>query len=406
MRYANKLAVLLVVAGLISALANFSLGQEDFTKVIADLNRQKTLLKQQISNVPWSAGRFDSNDQRAKLMEYYATSLRLMHMPGFEPDMANERGKIINDLRAMGNTTSRDAHTAVVQYLMTELPKLVTDDKQRAVIRYNAMLLLGELNSQEAPRVGVGKATPLAAAFPLLMQAYTDQQQAVAVKVAALIGLHRHASLGIADKAARDALRAEMLKLLAQKQPDKNASEEAHDWLRMRAAEALGALGATGTTPENTTVLSALLGLINDNAVDLALRAEAARAMQGMNFSTPPNINTPLVAQALAGLVKDVIAAAPDRPLLKHVLNCARLGLTGPEPDPLGRTTTNPAAVAKVGTPEAKAMCAALAKVLDDLNRKIDRTDGAALATDITSEAIDAWLQQFPVQNTQLTASR
>ncbi len=405
MRYGCKWVVLLAtMTSLIAATAIPGNAQEDYAKAITALKTQKSVLKREIGIGIWSNGRIENNDQRTKLMELYNVSLRLVQIPGFEADITSERNSVLGDLRKLGNAASRDAYLAVVQHLTAELPKFFQDDKQRMVVRYNAMLIYGELNSQEAPPVGVGKASPLPAAFPLLLSTYQDDQVPAAIRVAALIGLHRHASLGIADKNARDALRAEMVKTFTEQQPPKNATSEAHDWLRMRAAEALGYLGTTGTAPENTDVLAALLATINNKSANFALRAEAARAMQMMDFSVPANINTPLVARALAGLVVDAIGTGLDRTMLKHVLNCARLGLTGPDPDPLGRTVTNNNAVAKVGSPESKQMIAVLAKQFEDLNKKIDRTDDSALATDITANELDAWLQQFPLQNTQLTA--
>ena len=398
---ARKLVMLLAAASTVLAAAP-ALAQDDGAETLKALRGRKSALRRDIGTGIWREGRFGSNDQRAKLQEYVGVSLQMMQVPAYQSDVSKERLTMVRELRTLGNAASRDAFNVVVQYLVTELPKIINEDKQAMHLRYNAMLLLGDLNAQEAPPTGLTQPTPLPAALNLLLAAYQNDQLPIALKVGALIGLQRHAALGIADKGNSDALRAAMLKTYTEAQPPANVSAGAHAWIKIRAVEILGALGTTGSTPDSADVVAAILSVINDSNADMMLRAESARALQSMNFNVPANLNTPLIARSLAQLVADTVADAPERQRLKHVLHCARLGLTGPDPDPRGRTTTNPASVSKVGSPEAKQMRAALAKEFETLNKQIDDTDD--LST-VTGEKLSAWLQQNPLDNQRLTAS-
>lgn len=400
---ARKLVMLFAAAGVLLAAAP-SMAQDDGADALKALRSKKSSLRRDIGTSIWREGRFNSNDQRAKLQEYIGVSLQMMQVPAYQSEVAKERLTIVRELRTLGNAASRDAFNVAVQYLLAELPKIINEDKQAMQMRFNAMLLLGDLNQQEAPPTGLTPATPLPAALNLLLTAYQNDQLPIALKVGAMIGLQRHAQLGIADKGASDALRVAMLKTYAEAQPSANVSADAHNWIKIRAVEILGALGTTGSTPENAEVVAAILSIINDSNADVMLRAESARALQSMNFNVPANLNTPLIARSLAQLVVDTLADAPDRQRIKHVLHCARLGLTGPDPDPRGRTTTNPASVSKVGSPEAKQMMASLAREFEVLNKQIDDTNDSELPN-ITGDKLSAWLQQNPLDNQRLTAS-
>lgn len=398
---ASRVLVALLVAAGMAGAGVPCLAQDDFADVLKSLRTQKSALRRDIGSGVFSSGRFDSNDQRTKLQQYFGTTLRMMQVPGNEGEITKDRLTMFRELRSLGNASSRDAYNVAVQYLVAELPKLINDDKQGMHVRYNAMLMLGSLNAQEAPNVGLGQATPLPATFGTLMTAYQDDQLPMALRVGALIGLHRHASLGITEKASRDALRAAMLKAYTEAQTPTNVSQQAHVWIKMRAVEILGYLRTTGSTPDSADVVAAIVGVINDSNSDLLLRAESARALQSMDFNVPGGLNTPLIAKSLAQLVMDTFADSPDRQKLKHVLHCVRLGLTGPDPNPRLQIPSNPASVSKVGPPEARQMMAKLASELEALSKQIDNSSDVST---VTGEKIAAWLQENPVDNQQLTA--
>ncbi len=394
------LMALLMAAATLAVSASAS-AQEDFSDLIRDLGRQKQAIRRDMGTSVTSSGRFESNDQRTKFLDYYRVTLQMMQVPGYESELPSDRRTILRELQRFGNNPSRDAFNALVQLLSEELPKLIHNDKQSLPVRYNAILLLGSLNAQEAPPTRITKPVPLPAAFTTLLTIFQDEQLPAVLRVGALIGLHRHASLGIGEKPQRDALRAAMLKAYTQAQPPSKVSQQAHNWIKIRAVEVLGYLGTTGSTPESAEVVAAIMATINDSNADWVLRAESARALQSLDFNAPAGLNTPLIARSLARMVMDSIGDSPDHQQLKHVVHCALVGLTGPEPDPRGGATANLAAVSKVGTPEAKQAMGALANELRELHKKVDETSD--LST-VTGEKIAAWLQQNPVENQQLMA--
>jgi hypothetical protein len=132
-------------------------------------------------------------------------------------------------------------------------------------VRYNAVLILGQLDQQYAieganPRPPV----PLPAATKLLnaivSAAANDKPVPPPVTLGALIGLERHAKFREAlEPGAADAITATLLKFLSREKPMQEMDRETYDWLRLRAATVLAQLGSPG--PKNE-VHDAILKLV------------------------------------------------------------------------------------------------------------------------------------------------
>jgi len=120
------------------------------------------------------------------------------------------------------------------------------------VIRFNAMLVIAELlndNLLKDPKV-----KPSVDALPVLVRSAGDPKLPGAVRIAALIGIKRHAEApGIKDEHKKLILDA-MAKLIADKTVSGDATEESAAWQRMRAAEVASILGVN--TPEVKALLA------------------------------------------------------------------------------------------------------------------------------------------------------
>ncbi len=114
------------------------------------------------------------------------------------------------------------------------------NDNYNIVCRYNAMLFIGEQLNQSFP--ADKKTVPMPEALIELEKAALNGNLPPAVRIAAMIGLKRHAELGVPED-KKKALSDMMLKLVAAKAPAAGISKEGHDWLRRRAAEVCVALG-------------------------------------------------------------------------------------------------------------------------------------------------------------------
>jgi hypothetical protein len=173
-----------------------------------------------------------------------------------------------------------EAHAKVVSLLNEYMPKFA-DGNYHPALRYNAMLMLGELNSEEAVIFGEKKpAKPLIDTLPTLLASVTNPDQIDAVRVAALIGIRRHADVPL-SAAARAQVIQRLLPLL-EMAPPPGRTPEGHAWLQRQVIEILGALGEPGT---GGAVTLQLRKMMVDAARPLSLRCAAAMALAQL----PPN---------------------------------------------------------------------------------------------------------------------
>ena len=124
---------------------------------------------------------------------------------------------------------------------------IIADDKFSPLARYNAVLVLGELNASEA--ASGKRAVALPEAVPALIE-LLDAKRAVddandALRVAALVSLIGHAERGgIADKKMRNDVTKRLQDLAAEEKPS-SRGEDVHKWIQRRAQTVLDALGGT-----------------------------------------------------------------------------------------------------------------------------------------------------------------
>jgi hypothetical protein len=150
-------------------------------------------------------------------------------------------------------------------------------------VRYNAMLLLGELNAVEfRENTSTGPAQfpdPLPAALGVLFAEYKSPDQIDAVRVAALVGINRHVKLDLARPTSRitekKAVVDEMVSLL-NSSPPAGRSEAGHTWMQRRAIDILSALRMIGMYPDATTALEKIVA---NQAAPMSLRCSASEAL-------------------------------------------------------------------------------------------------------------------------------
>ena len=238
--------------------------------------------------------------------------------------------------------------------------------------RVNAMLLIGELNEVEPVRAGDAP-TALSTALPILLRTLADDQQIDPVKVAALVGILRHAQFGQRTPEATLAIQREMLQLAgAPGAPARSA--EGHAWMRAQAAKALGLLRSAG---ENGAVPRLLASLVADEQLDMLVRCHAAAALGQINYTGSAGMNAAQLVGTLGQLAADAIRAEvnaydadPDsfsRRRLKAELVAVRRGLVGDDDDEQSR------GIAPLATrPEEQQPLAAMRGELEGLLESFD----------------------------------
>jgi hypothetical protein len=122
-------------------------------------------------------------------------------------------------------------------------------------VRYNAVLILGQLDQQYAIEgANARPPVPLPAATEFLTKivavAADDKPVPPPVTLGAIIGLERHARFRDAlAQGSAEAMTAPLLKLVGRDKPIQEMDRETYDWLRLRALGVLAQLGSVG--PKN-----------------------------------------------------------------------------------------------------------------------------------------------------------
>ena len=212
-----------------------------------------------------------------------------------------------------------DAVSGVVLDFMV---KLARNPTAAAVVRVNAMILVGELQSKDS------RDKPLPAAAAPLAAAAADSTLPAEVRIAAAAGLARHV------KAAKDA-GAEALAGIAATTgpalvamlapPAAGADRAAADWLACRALDALKLLGSAA--PREAAATASKILLDDSRATDVRVRAAAAL---GTTISADSGVDAAKVLDAIRGVAVATLEA--DEALVEERKFTASLGGDAPVP--------------------------------------------------------------------------
>ena len=275
-------------------------------------------------------GKFDAG-QSAKFDDYYTYfNLPQWTLSDSRSQLLDLRKKLHDDLNKAGRPSNTEVHDRL-NALSLEFMDALANNRDPAggggkrfhpAVRVNAMLMIAELNAVE--RKGSTPPEPLPDALRTLMKNAGDPKQIEAVKVAALVGILRHLTLGAVSEPEQKQLAAVMLKLLKSPSPE-GQSAEGHAWLQTRAAEVLGRFGSVGAGGEVAVALAALVG---DKKAPFESRCLAAGELGRLKYTKGSYVGD--CAVALGRLARDCAAAeiaicSIDR--LKWRLGCILAGL-------------------------------------------------------------------------------
>jgi hypothetical protein len=242
-----------------------------------------------------------------KLTDYYTQFLfRAMTQEKFRPQLAEMRRNVVKDLQM---ATSDEAHRAVRDLAYKYCRILVSEDAFHPAVRYNAMLLIGSLNEQEAVFRGTTQTPPVPykrALEDVLLRALDDPKTIEPVRIAALIGLNRHAQICGAAKspegaAERETLISKVLPIATAQEKPPERSPEGHEWMRRLAVEALGQLRTPG---KDGQIVAALSQILTDKANPLGLRCAAAESLGRLNYEGT-QVDAAKLAEGMGVLASD-----------------------------------------------------------------------------------------------------
>lgn len=173
--------------------------------------------------------------------------------------------------------------------------------KHKPVVRYNVVILIGELD-QVVGKKGTRKAVPYTPALAMLTKWTRHAKVDDFLKVAALRGVLRHAEAGIRNNQEAGKVQVEMLALLGEKVPT-GRSPKVHAWMRRRAADVLGAMGSNG---KGDLVAKTLVSVMRNAAEPLLVRGTVAAALGQLPLAQVSGLNAAQL-QALKAQMKQIL---------------------------------------------------------------------------------------------------
>lgn len=246
-----------------------------------------------------------------------------LYTPEALGELYEGRKRLLRD--ELSPSTNTAAHDHLVGLAFNFFKKVAVEDYHPAV-RYNAMLIVSELNERELKRSGSTSAPPraLPAALSFMIQQYKNPDQVDAVRLASLLGIARHVQLDAQVEGAPQAewipqaewqeIRGLALDLVRTREAPAGRSDDGHDWMRRRGVEVLSWLAATKLDQE---IVDEIVARVSDSDEHRSVRCESALALNTVKFlpesgkprlgSTPMKLNA---REAAAGLVQFVVDGA------------------------------------------------------------------------------------------------
>ena len=228
-------------------------------------------------------------------------------------------------------------HDYLNKLVLDYMGKIAKSEKYHPAVRINAMLTIGDLNSVDS--IQAAQNIPLADAMPVLLETVNNDKQIVPVKIAALVGINRHVTMGVNDPQIQNQIFSAMLKLVT----GANAADLGQAWMCKQAVDILGLLGNLGT---NNQVPKLLAGYAGDAKAPFFLRLSSAEALGKLKYDGANGLDPVALAKSLGQLMLDACdaefkakgSAADRQRRLKARLASAIFGLSGDGTTFNGRT--------------------------------------------------------------------
>lgn len=336
--------------------------------------------------------------------------------PKDNPEYRRMYTKFRELLKAAGADETKPAlHDRINNLMLANLPAMINNQEYSLAARYNAMLLLGQLDQVEYDGPKQRAAVPLATAEPLLIGASQSSALPEVLRIAAFIGLARHADLPMLPN-NRPAVAAEALKMLTATAPPQGISETGLQWIRKLSLQIVMGIAQKGNDVARPEYVAAVVKILENEKQPLFLRRDAALALGHfepglINQSTRPDA----VVKAMTSLTLAVMKAGTPRenPLapadltkgedvlqtptdtnrknfaeaVSYYLNCIATGLGG-RVDSKGRGL-------KPAAPPATAQVPKLLKTIDDIvlliNNSRTRADEMTSKIAAAHQDLETW---------------
>lgn len=291
------------------------------------------------------------------------------------------------ELIADGASLNGAAQETFLKEAVDALTKYAASKDCYPACRYNAVLAIGTLDVKPAPeRNALG--TPYSGAIkPLANFCTSDKEFPDYVRLGALVGLTRHAALGIEDETLRNGVRKVFSTILDPKYAtEKKLRPEIGEWFQLKALEGLTSFKTPEGPDGPTGTLDLFKKMIDDDKLDFELRALAARGVGAMDLTKVQNWDFVALATSLTTLARDFCvseSAHIDSELLREQVKsaAATTGATGGMGGPGGGMSGGAMGGGMGGQQSQKSLEAMVARVqygFDSVQAAIKGVDGGS----------------------------
>jgi len=246
-------------------------------------------------------------DKEALFREYYEQyAFARWTWPENFGKLAEYRRELRNELLT---ARGKPIHPQLRQLAFEVLKRYALDEggPYHPATRVAAVLAISDLNATESVNPREQPVVPLPEAAEFLVNLLKRDDLPDGVAVAVLVGLRRHAVLGIENsQLVETELVPRLVAIGANKVPPAGRSLAGHQWIRARAVEILGILGSPGN---NGAISELLTGILRASDEGLAVRRAAARALGLLDYAGWTEPSPAEVIYALGKFVADACEA-------------------------------------------------------------------------------------------------
>jgi hypothetical protein len=351
-----------------------------------------------------NAGKFDPSQAQQK--DDFDTYYKTYALPRWTQlsTLNNLRDYHKELLSNLSRAKSGEVHDHLNKLALDYMGKIAKSDKYHPAVRINAMLTIGDLNSVDS--IQSAQNVPLADAMPVLLETVNDPKQIVPVKIAAIVGINRHVTMGVSDQQIQSQIFNAMVKLVT----GANAADYTDlglVWMRKQAVDILGLLGNTGANNQVVKLLSAFAG---DTKAPFFLRLSSAEALGKLKYAGAGGLNPVALAKSLGQLMLDACDAelkakgspADRQRRLKARLLSAMFGLSGDGSTFKGITPLAKEPAQTTALSNLKAIFDGLLKTLDKDTSKMSDDDKQKYNEELKKAVEDCqsklkdWLEKQP----------
>lgn len=289
-RVASRAAASVVVALCLVLSAGAAFAQE-----YAEANVDDSLAGQKAAVV----GSGDSAQIKNFLTKYYIARWTVR---ANARDLVKYRQELVQD----GASLTGAEQTAFLKEAVSALKGYAGSNKCYPACRLNAVLAIGELNTATGDRSTPD--TPYAGAIPDLGRMVTASGDVPDyVRYGALIGLVRHAQLGIQDEKLRNGVKTIFARVLdKQYAVDAKLRDEIYDCFTENAIIGLASFKSPEGSKGGTGTLDLFRQMIEDKNASIQLRCAAASGIGDMNLDGVQNYDFVGLARSLVMLARDL----------------------------------------------------------------------------------------------------